>query len=307
MKEAVTQWRIEAAVSVDTVQAFEMVLEPFCDAISWFVTDTGNKWNIEGFCKHRPNAKALADAASDVAAALGVAVPRILISRLEPRDWLGENLQMFPPIDAGRYFIHSTHYNNRVPPGRIGLAVNPGRAFGSGEHATTMGCLVALDWLARAHTFRHVLDMGSGSGILALAAAGTWHANVIAADIDPVATMVSARNARQNGVAGRLRAICSRGYGSRIIFSSRPFDLVVSNILAGPLRRMAGDLAGCLAPGGVAVLSGFYRKDGARVFAAHRCHGMELMRRIDIDGWQTLILRRTGNMPTNPLLPAGRR
>ncbi len=292
MSEAGTQWRIEVAVSADTVQAFETVLEPFCEAISWFVTDSGDKWNIEGFCEQKPDSGVLAQAMSEVAAALGVELPRVLISRLAPRDWLGENLQMFPPIAAGRYFIHSTDYNSRVPPGRIGLALNPGRAFGSGEHATTMGSLVGLDWLARVRKFHHVLDMGSGSGILALAVAKTWRADVIAADIDPVAAMVSARNARQNRVAGLVRVICSRGYNSSVIVSARPFDLIVSNILANPLRRMSGVLVRCLAPGGIAVLSGFYRKDGARVLAAHRCHGMKLMRRIDIDGWQTLILRR---------------
>ncbi|MEE8393055.1 MAG: 50S ribosomal protein L11 methyltransferase [Rhodospirillales bacterium] len=283
-------WRIEAAVSVDTVQAFEAVLEPFCEAISWFVTETGNGWHIEGFCQQKPDPDALAKVVSEAAGGLGVAAPNVLINRVKPRDWLADNLLMFPPIEAGRYFIHSTHYNDPVPPGRTGLTLNPGMAFGSGEHATTRGCLMAFDWLADDRRFGRVLDMGAGSGILAIAAARTWGAKVIAADSDPKAVMVSAQNASLNGISDLVRAVESDGYGAGEIVKGRPFDLIASNILANPLISMAGDLSASLAGGGVAVLAGFYQRDGEDVLAAHRSHGLKPIKRIDIEDWRTLVL-----------------
>jgi len=292
MAEGKPLWRIEAEASADTVEAFEAALEPYCGAISWFATDSEPIWHIEGFSATKPDPRALAAALAEAAGNLGTEAPRVFVHSLPPGDWLADNLRMFPPFRAGRYFIHPTHYAGRVPAGSVGLRLNPGAAFGSGEHPTTMGCLLALDGLARRRRFRRPLDMGCGSGILALAMARTWRRRTLAVDNDPIAVAVSGDNARLNRVAGRLRAVLSEGYKAPPIRRGRPFDLIVSNILANPLCLLSADLGRHLSVDGVAVLSGFVAADGVRVLSAHRRHGLRPIRRIDIGGWRTLVMGR---------------
>jgi ribosomal protein L11 methyltransferase len=168
-----------------------------------------------------------------------------------------------------------------------------GLAFGSGEHATTRGCLLALDDLARRRRLRRVLDLGCGSGVLAIAAAKTWPARVLAADNDPVAVAVAAENAALNGVADRVRVVESDGYRHPAIGAGGPYDLILANILADPLRGFARDLARRLAPGGAAVLSGIVDHQVRPVVLAHRPYGLRLRRTIAIGPWATLVLGRT--------------
>lgn len=292
MAEPPETWRVEVEASPETVAAFEDALEPFCEALSTFVTETGGGWHIEGFCASRPDPEAIARALAGSAAGLGVAPPPATVGRIPPRDWVADNLRIFPPVEAGRYFIHPSHYRSPVPPGRLALCLDAGAAFGSGEHESTRGVLLALDGLARRRRFHAPLDVGCGSGILALAMARTWRAPVIAADIDPRAIAVTRDNARRNRLGPLVRAVPSDGYRAPAVRRGAPYDLIVSNILANPLCRMAGDLAGHLEAEGTAVLAGFVARDSARVLAAHRRHGLVLVRRLDLDGWQTLVLAR---------------
>ncbi len=283
-----------------TVAAYENALEPFCRAISRIAAETGDEWRIEGFCDVEPEPASLNQAVATVAEAFSLPAPSLAVEAVEPRDWVIENQRTFPPIHAGRYFIHGSHYRDPPPPGRVAILLNPGRAFGSGDHATTRGCLKALHGLARTHRFHNMLDMGCGSGILAIAMARTWTHTatgpVMAADNDPWAVRVAAGNCRRNGVGLLVRGTVGDGYKSRGIRRAGPYDLIVSNILANPLRRMAAELGRNLkradAGGGIAVLSGFLIRDAGRVLAAHRRHGLRLLRCYDIDGWRTIILRR---------------
>jgi ribosomal protein L11 methyltransferase len=225
------------------------------------------------------------------AEACAIGVPDFAVEQLPLRDWVVENLKDFAPFTVGRFFIYGADYEGAVPAAKIGLRVPAGAAFGSGEHGSTKGCLLALDWLSRRRRFRDALDMGCGSGILALAAVKLWAAPVAAFDVDPIAARQTAVNARGNGAGALIRAGCAAGYRARALHGRR-FDLICANILARPLSRMAKDLARHLAPGGVTVLSGLIESDGNRVIAAHRAHGLRLRRRITVDGWLTLVMEK---------------
>lgn len=292
MSKDTNLWRIEVATTGTTVNAFEEALDPFCGAISWYATDNEQEWRIEGFTEKKPDPESLAQAMSAVAEALSVIVPEVSVVPVAPRDWVADSLRMFPPTDAGRYFIYGTHYVTPPPVGRIGICLNPGRAFGSGEHATTKGCLLAFDELARSLRFSNVLDMGCGSGILSIAMAKTWTAQVTAADVDVNCVLVSKNNIHNNAAARQVRVVRSNGYASPVIAANGPYGLIVSNILANPLCRFAVDLGRHLDKGGIAVLAGFIEEDANRVRAAHQRQGLRLLRSYKIDGWVTLVLER---------------
>ena len=211
--------------------------------------------------------------------------------RLAERDWLADNRRAFPPLRIGRFFVHGSHWNGPVPPGAIRVEIDAATAFGTGEHPSTRGCLLALDGLARHRRYRRPLDIGTGSGVLALAAAKLLHRRVLASDIDCAAARVASHHVRRNGLSGRVRVVCAPGYSSRIVRRS-DYDLIFANILARPLSLMASDLAHALAPGGVAVLSGLLRRHEGAVLAAHRAQGLILSHRVVIEGWSTLVLRR---------------
>jgi ribosomal protein L11 methyltransferase len=213
--------------------------------------------------------------------------------RVPDRDWLAENRRAFPPVRIGRFFVHGSHRKGPAPAGMIALEIDAATAFGTGEHPSTRGCLLALDALARRRRFRRPLDIGTGSGVLAIAAAKLLHRRVLASDVDCAAVRVAAHHVRRNGLARGVRLLCAPGYRSRAVGRAR-YDLVFANILARPLALMARDLGRAIMPGGVAVLAGLLTRQEAFVLAAHRAQGLALERRLVIDGWSTLILRAGG-------------
>lgn len=266
-------------------------LETVCRAVSAFEESEGGAWLVEGFSELPP-------AGAEVETVLALAwadhgpppIPRL--EKLPARDWVRENQESFPPRRTGRYFVYGSHYRVGVPTGTIGLLIDAATAFGTGEHASTAGCLMALDRLARHRRARRILDMGAGTGILAIAAAKTFTRSVLAVDIDPGSVRAARKNASRNGVARRVFPFWSPGYRSRRVRAGRPYDLILANILARPLALMARDLRRALAPGGIAVLAGLLDWQEPLVLSAHRMQRLSLVRRIAIDGWRTLILRR---------------
>lgn len=288
-------WRIRLTVSASAVAAFESVLDQLAEAVLCFEIDEGpdkGQWILDGVCREVPDRAQLAGLMAVAAAAAGEAEPRVAVERLGARDWVSENLTAFPPMEVGPFFVHGSHFAGVVPAARIPLLIDAGTAFGSGEHQSTRGCLLALADLARARAVRRPLDMGCGSGILALAIAKLWRVPVTAADIDPVAARVTTINAGLNGVPGWVHAFTSDGFKSRAIRNKAPFDLIVANILARPLASMAAAAAAALASGGTLILSGLLERQGPQIISAFRSQGLRLERRIVIEPWITLVLRK---------------
>lgn len=296
MTETANLWRVVISVTAESVNAFEEALNPFCEAISWFATDSEGKWRVEGLSQSKPDGPTLATALSVVASVFSITIPEIIIVPVGPRDWVADSLRMFSPTNAGRFFVYGTHYQTRLPVGRIPILLNPGRAFGSGEHATTMGCLLAISDLVGRLKFKMPIDMGCGSGILSIAIAKAWRVPVQAFDVDTNAVLVAKENIRRNGVAPLVRARRSNGYGSPEVKQAAPYDLIVSNILANPLCQMAKNMSRTsrnISMGGcVVILAGFLDCDVNRVYAAHYAQGFRLMRSYHIKGWCTIVLKR---------------
>jgi ribosomal protein L11 methyltransferase len=245
------------------------------------------EWAVETYA-----AAPLIDPALDIrlrlaANAVGGKILDLIEMPVAERDWLAENRRAFPPQRIGRFFIHGSHWREQPPPGAMAIEIDAATAFGTGEHPTTRGCLVAFERLAKARRFRRPRDIGTGSGILAIAAAKTLCRAVLASDLDPESARVARHHARRNGVSGLVRVVCAGGAGRGC-----GHDLVFANILARPLMQMARDLARSVVPGGMVILSGLLRRQEAAVLASYRVQHLRLASRIVIDGWSTLVLRK---------------
>jgi ribosomal protein L11 methyltransferase len=285
-------WLAAIEVPRDAGAIFLDVLAELAESVSCFEVAGGGAWRLEALFDHAPDRTALETRLALAAAAAGASPSDLLIAALPKRDWLAENRKQFPPVAAGRFFVHGSFFEGRVPPGLIPIILDAGLAFGSGTHESTRGCLLALDRLARVRRFGKALDLGCGSGILSIAIAKRWRARVIAADIDPVALGVTHANARRNKVASLIRAVASAGLKDARLRHARPYALIVANILARPLAALAPELSRALAPQGRLVLSGILGAQAAGVIAAYRAQGLTLVARLTLGDWVTLSLRR---------------
>jgi ribosomal protein L11 methyltransferase len=285
-------WHIAARVEgAEAAAAVADAFEALTGGVSAFETrePVGSEpaeWLVEAYAPH-----ALVDAALDLrltlaAAAAGGKIRDLVELPVTERDWLAENRRAFPPQRIGRFLVHGSHWREERPASSIAVEIDAANAFGTGEHPSTRGCLLAFDRLARRRRFRRVRDIGTGSGILAIAAAKRLRRTVDASDIDPVAVAVTRHHARRNGVARLVRPRCAAGAGRG------RYDLVFANILARPLMSMARDLARVAVPHGRVILSGLLRRQEAAVLAAYRAQGLALDFRLVVDGWSSLVLRK---------------
>ena len=209
---------------------------------------------------------------------------------LADADWLAMALSGLPPVKAGRFFIYGVHDRGKTPAATVNLRIEAGAAFGTGHHGTTVGCLLAYDRLIKARRFPKVLDVGAGTGVLAIAAARTGSDLAVGTDIDRVSVRISRENATVNQANARF--VHASGLGHRLVASHAPYDLVFANILARPLISLAQDIKGALRPGGIAILSGLLRAQERAVKAAYLSRGFRVKFAIRRDAWVALVLER---------------
>jgi ribosomal protein L11 methyltransferase len=271
--------------------ALSDLLEPPPDAATCFEEGTGHR--VEAYFAEAPDGPVIAQLVADV---LGFAeAPVVTVSEVPDLNWVAISQAALPPVEAGRFTVHGRHDRGRVARGPWSIEIDAGEAFGTAHHATTRGCLMALDRRAGDRKIDSVLDLGCGSAVLAIAAARLWPAaRVVASDIDPVAIEVARDNVRLNGVGVRVRTLVKDGVpGGR-------FDLVVANILAAPLLVLAPSITRAVRPGGTLVLSGLLIGQAPQIVARYAVHGFALVHHERSAGWSALTLVRRGGRRVRP-------
>jgi len=250
------------------------------------------RWHITLHFAEPPDQSSIRDL---VGLAAGADVAQdIVFDTVEAKDWVKATLEDLVPVHAGRFVVHGGHDRARVPANKLGIEIEAALAFGTGHHGTTRGCLLLLDEVLKAHLPRRVLDLGTGSGVLAIAAAKALQIKVLASDIDPLAVKVARENARLNGAGDLVQAAHATGFSAPEFARAAPFDLVLANILANPLRQMATPMARHLAPSALVILSGLLPQQAQSVVAAYRARGLILRKHLGIEGWSSLLLQRVG-------------
>jgi ribosomal protein L11 methyltransferase len=244
---------------------------------------------VEAYYDAEPALDVIAAALAGLAASLGTPS----LEAVPDENWVALSQRALPPIAAGRFFVHGSHDRQRFGASRHAVEIEAGEAFGTGHNATTALCLEAIDLLARRRHFRRVIDLGCGSGVLAIAAARAFPGGrVLAVDNDPLATAVARANARLNRVAACVRVLDAVGFGHAMVRHAQPFGLVLANILPGPLIELAPAMRRALRPGGIAVLSGLLDHQAREVRATYATAGFQLVYKRSRAGWTVLVLAR---------------
>ena len=250
----------------------------------------GGRWDITMHFAEPPDEAAIHDL---IRLAAGEEAARtVQFDTVEPKDWVKATLDELVPVHAERFIVHGQHDRAKVAPNKLGIEIEAALAFGTGHHGTTRGCLVLLGHVLKAHLPRRVLDLGTGTGVLAIAAAKALHGRVLASDIDALSVKVAAENARLNGTGQFVEVSWGNGFSAPRLRERQPFDLILANILANPLRQMATPMSRHLAGGARVILSGLLTAQAPSVIAAYRARGLILERHIRIDGWSSLLLHK---------------
>lgn len=277
-------WKARAVLSKRDAQTLSDALETIepPPIVSAFELGERGLWEVEAFFAQEPDE-------NDLRRRFGVPMRVIPV---EDDNWIARSLEGLPPVRTERFFIYGEHSARDAPPNAIGLKIEASYAFGTGHHGTTRGCLIAYEQLAKRRTFRNALDLGCGTGVLAMAFARHAHRRVVATDIDPLATRKTIENAKLNRAAANLRVATANGFRTPSIAAHAPYDLIFANILAGPLMKLMPGIRAHLAPGGNAVLSGLLDEQANGICAMARAQGLRLIRRTALEGWVTLALER---------------
>jgi ribosomal protein L11 methyltransferase len=259
-------------------------------SISAFET-AKDAWSVEVYGSPELSADALAQA---VRGALGPEAQDLQIEQdsIEEADWVAKSLAGLDPVPAGRFVVHGAHDRDKIPADAIGIEIEAALAFGTGHHGTTRGCLLAIDELLAERRYERVLDLGSGTGVLAIAIALAQQGPVLATDIDETSARIAQENADANGAGALVHSIHATSFDHPVFAERGPFDLIVANILAGPLVDLAPEVASHLAEGGRVVLSGLMNAEEDRVRAAYAAQGLNVLDAKQLEGWSTLTLAR---------------
>jgi len=260
---------------------------PATDAVTYSILEEDEDhdvWRIDAFPTEETESAALVEL---IGGFMGL---RVTVEALADADWLAMALSGLPPVRAGRFFVYGAHDGGLAPASTVNIRIEAGAAFGTGHHGTTVGCLAAYDQLLKGRRFARVLDVGCGTGVLAIAAARTGSQVALGTDIDQPSVRIANENAALNRAGARF--VHAAGLDDPRIRRSAPYDLVFANILAPPLVALSQDIKLALKPGGLAILSGLLRTQERRVLAAYRSKGFSLARRLHRDAWATLVVRR---------------
>ncbi len=250
----------------------------------------GGRWDVTLYFAQEPDRDVIRDLVAQTA---GDEIAGTLsFDAIAAKDWVKSSLEGLVPVHAGRFVVHGNHDRARVSPNKLGIEIEAALAFGTGHHGTTRGCLLLLDRVLCERTPKRVLDLGSGTGVLAIAAAKALRQPILATDIDPRSAIVAKENARLNGVGNWVESICATGFASPRFAANGSFGLVLANILANPLRRLATPMSRHLAPKAYVILSGLLPHQADSVVAAYRANGVRLVRRLQLDGWTSLLMQR---------------
>ena len=267
------------------------VFDPAETAVAAFEAADGRTWLLEAYFAEEPDRERVRDLLRPVG---GAEADEAAFETLAETDWVRSSLEGLRPVRAGRFLVHGSHDRARRRTNDRALEIEAALAFGTGHHGTTRGCLLAFDEELKRCRPARVLDLGTGTGVLAMAAALAVKRPVVAGDIDPDSVRAARENARLNGLRPWMRTYVGPGTRHPLADRHRFFDLVFANILARPLRRLAPSVARVLAPGGALVLSGLLPGDVPGVLSAYAAQGLRLKRRRDLEGWATLVLARGG-------------
>src|SRR5712672_288035 len=296
MASTITPSTHRATFAIGNEQAarrvFDLLTESFFDgqaAIAAF-EGPGGRWDITVHFAQAPDETSIREL---VAIAAGGEVAKdISFDIVEAKDWVRATLEELVPVRAGRFIVHGRHDRAKVPPNKLGIEIEAALAFGTGHHGTTRGCLLLLDQVLKARRPRRVLDLGTGTGVLAIAVAKALHGAVLASDIDAPSVQAARDNARLNQVGNLVHAIRATGFSAPQFKEHGAFDLVLANILANPLRQMATPMTRHLAPSAFVILSGLLPSQAGGVIAAYRARGLVLVRHVKIEGWSSLLMRK---------------
>jgi ribosomal protein L11 methyltransferase len=275
-------------------RVFDLLTESFFEGQAAIAAyeGPGGRWDITVHFAEPPDETSIRHL---VGIAAGDEVARdIAFDSVEARDWVKATLEELVPVRAGRFVVHGRHDRARIPPNKLGIEIEAALAFGTGHHGTTRGCLLLLDSVLKARRPARVLDLGTGTGVLAIAAGKALQIGVLASDIDPLSVRVAGENARLNGTGNLVQAIRAPGFSAPQFAARGPFDLVLANILANPLRQMATPMARHLAPSALVILSGLLPHQAQGVIAVYRARGLVLERHMQIEGWSSLLMRKVG-------------
>lgn len=267
-------------------------LDAVDSACAAFEDDAG-RWQVAIHFRNAPDEAGLRDL---VKLAAGEAAAKALsIERVPANDWVAESLAGLRPVRAGRFVVHGAHDRVGLRVNDIGIEIEAALAFGTGHHGTTRGCLLALDDLTKRRRALNVLDIGTGTGVLAIAAARLLRKRVAAGDIDRVAVRAARENARENCAASMITFVRAAGVRAQVIRERGPYDLIFANILMGPLTRLAVPVRSLAAPGAHVVLSGLLPSHANAVISIYSAQDLVLERRTLLEGWVTLVMRRSAS------------
>lgn len=250
------------------------------------------EWLVEVYFSDEPDQDYVRDLI--VAAAGEEAAQKLEFARIDKKDWVAKSLHGLAPVRAGRVLIHGAHDRDKPRANDVGLEIEAALAFGTGHHGTTLGCLLMFDDVLKRRRPRRILDVGTGTGVLALAAARLLRNAVAAGDIDPESVRSARANAIHNGATPWLHPVLATGVGHPALREGAPYDLIFANILAKPLKSLAVGVTRLASRDGELILSGLLKSDAPGVLAVYAAQRFRLAARKDIDGWTTLLLRRGG-------------